>query len=272
MAKIESINKIVVTATELDIIACIIGIKKPNKIAAILDISSLTVMGHIRSLLGKFSCNSQEDIENFVQTSQELPLIMQHYIELLELYHLRRKLVEISVKMQRKDVGFCVDEVSRAALADIIDYLQIAKVKVYDKSTMLSDKQEVRLLSEKDLPDIAARKYFREVVFICKDKDLVFAVNKFRYTSILDCSSEKAFPANIFKILTFIAPDINMARYSAEFANLQKNITSLKIGPDEDNADRNAIPQKQFPTAHIVVAILGIILSFGVITSKFFIA
>lgn len=83
LQKINKINRVTFTSREVDIIACIINVRRVKKIANILNISPRTVEGHIKNIFAKTSLNSQEDIKDFVEKSPQLVLIKQHYADLL---------------------------------------------------------------------------------------------------------------------------------------------------------------------------------------------
>jgi len=80
---IETIEEIYFTPREIDIISCITNVRGIKKIAQILSISPRTVEGHIQNILLKISSNSQESIKDFIEKSEELPLVKQHYLDLI---------------------------------------------------------------------------------------------------------------------------------------------------------------------------------------------
>lgn len=82
-SKIAHIHGINFTSREIDIIACLLHLNGRKRIAEILNISPRTVEVHIKNILKKTSKSCQEDIKDFVATSDEKNLIQKHYTQLL---------------------------------------------------------------------------------------------------------------------------------------------------------------------------------------------
>ena len=70
--KITNLNGIKITAREIDIISCILNGRSIKTIAKLLCISTKTVETHIRNIMLKINCNSQEAIIDFVERSGNL--------------------------------------------------------------------------------------------------------------------------------------------------------------------------------------------------------
>ena len=77
------INGISFTEREIDIIACVLSGKMIKKVAQLLSISPRTVGNHIRNIMIKLNCNSQEGIIEFIEKSDKFINIKNHYIQLL---------------------------------------------------------------------------------------------------------------------------------------------------------------------------------------------
>jgi len=68
---LEKINGINFTPREIDIIACLVHGRAAKTIAYFLSIASRTVETHIRNIMRKLECNSQESIRNFIEKSDK---------------------------------------------------------------------------------------------------------------------------------------------------------------------------------------------------------
>ena len=101
------INHVRFSSREIDIIACILNGRTAKKIAALLSISPKTVATHIRNVMLKLECNSQESIRDFIERSDKLLKIKEHYSSLLIQAAFERNLKEIS-KLYHKDKPQCL--------------------------------------------------------------------------------------------------------------------------------------------------------------------
>jgi tetratricopeptide (TPR) repeat protein/DNA-binding CsgD family transcriptional regulator len=79
---IETINGIRFTAREIDILACILFGKSSKKIALLLNLSPRTVENYTRNITQKLDCNSRERIQDFLESSENLQQLKQHYLDL----------------------------------------------------------------------------------------------------------------------------------------------------------------------------------------------
>lgn len=77
------INNINFTNREIDIIACLLNDRSTKKIASFLLISNRTVENHISNIMTKLKCNSRENIIDFLEKSEQLPLLKNHYSNIL---------------------------------------------------------------------------------------------------------------------------------------------------------------------------------------------
>lgn len=81
--QLESVNGIYFTRREIDIIACILSGRSTKKIALFLSISSRTVENHIRNIMLKLGCRTQEGIIDFIEKSGKFTAIKKYYSSLL---------------------------------------------------------------------------------------------------------------------------------------------------------------------------------------------
>lgn len=80
---LETVNGVVFTRREIDIISCVLSGKTAKKIALFLAVSPKTVANHIRNIMSKLQCHSQVGIIEFIENSNEFYLIKKHYSNLL---------------------------------------------------------------------------------------------------------------------------------------------------------------------------------------------
>src|SRR4051812_23407315 len=96
------INETPFTSRELDILACLVNGRRVKMIAAFLSIAPKTVETHIRNIMLKLDCNSQESIINFIEKSDKLAQIKTHYISILTADLFTRSLKEVTQLMSKE--------------------------------------------------------------------------------------------------------------------------------------------------------------------------
>lgn len=77
------ISGIKFTPREIDVIACLLGGRTTKTICQFLSIEEKTVETHKHNIMRKLDANSKEGIINFIEKSDKLPSIKQHYLDLL---------------------------------------------------------------------------------------------------------------------------------------------------------------------------------------------
>jgi tetratricopeptide (TPR) repeat protein/DNA-binding CsgD family transcriptional regulator len=112
---IETINGIKFTPREIDILACILGRRTAKKIASSLHISPKTVENHIRNIMQKLDCNSQERIIDFIEETQEAPLLKQRYTRLFCQASFEQSLKDISIQTKKHPLHCTIIDVSEDA-------------------------------------------------------------------------------------------------------------------------------------------------------------
>jgi tetratricopeptide (TPR) repeat protein len=80
---LEIINEIHLTRREVDIISCVLSGKSAKKIASLLSIAPKTVEHHIRNVMLKLGCQSQEGIRDFIEKSGKFSQVKKYYASLL---------------------------------------------------------------------------------------------------------------------------------------------------------------------------------------------
>ena len=80
---LKTIRGVNFTAREMEILACIISVRRIKKIASLLSIAPKTAETHVRNIMLKIQCNSRESIVDFIEQSGKLSLIKHHYQHLV---------------------------------------------------------------------------------------------------------------------------------------------------------------------------------------------
>lgn len=91
-----AIDGLTLTHREIDITACMLSGRSAKKIASFLSISSKTVESHIRNIMLKIGCRSQEAIIDFIEKSGKLHLFKNYYSNLLTNSNFENQLIKIA--------------------------------------------------------------------------------------------------------------------------------------------------------------------------------
>lgn len=131
------INGINFTSRELDIIACMVSGRRIKTIAGFLSIASKTVETHIRNIMLKLDCNSQETIITFIEKSGQLELLKQHYLSILTRDAFSKSLKEIAQLINKdpyQSISIYAEEGDQARniMYKLEDYLK--KIGLYAKT------------------------------------------------------------------------------------------------------------------------------------------
>lgn len=99
---LEKINGISFTPREIDILACLAHGRTAKAIASFLSIASRTAETHIRNIMRKLECNSQESIRDFIEKSDKCLSIRNHYLTLMLQSEFEQRLQDVSKLITKK--------------------------------------------------------------------------------------------------------------------------------------------------------------------------
>lgn len=268
-----SINNIVFTSREIDVIACILNVRGVKKIGNILGISHRTVESYIKTILRKISSNSQEAIKDFVEKSSELVLIKQHYIDLLINKLFLSQIANVAIKLKNKNISCVLGRTGNERLEYIASCLKLANINVTEQSSKMlidaGDQKIIEVLTDKHLLQLREVKKTGDTIFICFDKSLrdVF-LQKFSYPQIIDCFEKDQIYSAIFKIIELLAPSVDLHDSISSFNKQKDNVVNLKIDlttrvlkVDQGTKEKFLIKKKLTSINLILIVIIAIVLS-----------
>lgn len=133
--QLKTINTILFTPREIDIIACINNLRGRSKIASILNISPRTSETHVTNIKRKVNHLSREGIIDFVERSGQSQLIRQHYQNLLVQGEFNKQLKAISKIISKNSPScyfFCLNEVGKhSIITTIYRHIKLAGVNIF---------------------------------------------------------------------------------------------------------------------------------------------
>lgn len=128
-------NNTNLTSREIEVIACLLHDKSTKKIASFLSISPRTVETHLRNIMLKLGCRSQESIIEFIEKNGKLAIYKQYYLylslqlrfemELRNIYSLAKGVVETCIFIPSKAKSFHPE-----VIANLENHLNLAGIKL----------------------------------------------------------------------------------------------------------------------------------------------
>lgn len=126
--QIYTVKGINLTKREIDIIACLVC-RRAASIPQFLSISSRTVESHIRNITQKLGCNSRDSIIGFIENSDKMSLIKNHYQNIVHYYLFEKLLKEIAVSIKKENPLFVLLLVPDDRIThDFMRHLDVLKI------------------------------------------------------------------------------------------------------------------------------------------------
>lgn len=232
---LSEIKSIKFTFREIDILVCILHNRGEKKIASMLSISPRTVSAHVYNILGKLGYNSKDQIIDFIEKSDKLPIFKEYYLHLLVKSNFEKQLAYIGSRINRN--GFRVycyrDDINGLAgglYKKISEHLKLANINLIE----VSDENN------------------------CKEGDLIFELNKIR---------EDNYHQDLFyKIVQLINPDQKeeLIKEFEENCKVVQNIydSATYIGNNLQAKDNNKFVLTRKLSLVVFSALVGMILVF----------
>jgi DNA-binding CsgD family transcriptional regulator len=229
---ISKIREIDFTAREIDVISCILNIKGSKKISQFLSISNRTVEGYILNIMRKMRTNSQEGKKDFVESSEELPVLISHYNNLAIKAFFIKKLRDISYSSTKPKYSIIFDDKDNSdTLGAIREYLSDAKITINREKSSSGEFYQLVAISKEYVRRIINGEKFPNVIFICLDSEIgEMELKNFQHITFIDCSEQVRIYNTVFRIMEILNTDASISKHVAEFERYRNNIiTQNKI-------------------------------------------
>lgn len=241
---ISKIREIDFTAREIDVISCILNIKGSKKISQFLSISNRTVEGYILNIMRKMRTNSQEGIKDFVESSEELPVLISHYNNLAIKAFFIKKLRDIAYASTRPKNSIVLDNNSDVLVA-IREYLSEAKIIINKEKPLNGESYQLVAISKEYVRRIINGEKFSSVIFICLDSEIgEMELKNFQHITFIDCSDHAKIYHAVFRIIEILNTDSSISKHIAEFERYRNNIITqnrIRFSNNKEGFHREAI-------------------------------
>lgn len=272
----DQINGIGFTPRELDILACLLGGRSAKKTASFLAISPRTVEHHLRNIMMKLGCNSQEKIIDHIEKSNDYLFLKNHYgklhIELAFKEELRKFANELTPKACGCLMVYNTRNNKQSVYFDnLAKYLSMAGVST-----------DIENESQSSTPDQLIQKVHPQTIHyiiqhVSEDRLKIIAVNislksrlSYDYHDLetLDITKVKNHFHMVFIILQQIYPAMVLQRSIERFEKncqffVESNSEGLKISKNctkEESTSSSAFEKTPWKRRLLSVFILGFFL------------
>jgi DNA-binding CsgD family transcriptional regulator len=261
-----TIGGVYFTRREIDTIACIINGRTVKKIGSLLSISSKTAENHIRNVMLKLKCNSQENIRDFIENSDKYLMVKQHYLALILHFSFEEVLKEIKVLSNKKNIN-CIITCEKKKdnilllhhLKDhliltgintlIIDNKKKKRVDSFSPSKNVENNYAIYMVYGKQIEGLIKDiETLEKTIFILIDKNhsIQFLKNMFSNLIIIDLNEQQNYFFFVLEILKEILSDISLEQITTHFKQQFSNI---------ENASENKISSVRPKILHKIIPI-----------------
>lgn len=258
-SNLKTIQGLTFTEREIDIIACVLQGRPVKRIAVLLVISPKTVATHLRNIMLKMGCNSQDKIIDFVEKSGKLSQVKTYYSSLLVKIAFESVLKKISISLQDQLCGCCIIY-SEKDKDKLIVILQLAEhLKSIGVKTVLKTKEaEESLISGDDseyiiycLPEMFSKNQMLEnTLFLLLDKSSVAFSEQFVSSKeLIDLTEAQKYYFVFFEILKKLFPNVNFEKNIIAFEEycvklLAPNDSTLLNTKTLDLKEKSSLPNR----------------------------
>ncbi|MBS0186063.1 MAG: tetratricopeptide repeat protein [Proteobacteria bacterium] len=239
------------TAREIDVIACIISARRTSKIASFLSINPRTVETHIRNIMLKLECNSQEGIIDFIENSDKLSLLRKYYV-LLQLKKAFEKILNTVSTFRQEKIPLCflISENDKDFfIVQLKEHLKQAGIRLVTSARKAEADNTLVVLPkngpEEDFSTLLQKgnKSQNKVIFLLLDKIHDIEINKKNLSyDVVDFSKQKNYYFSFFDLLKKLIPTFNFDKILSDFKEKYKNVSfetkSLHHSSDEKKLEK----------------------------------
>ncbi len=283
--QLETINKVLFTAREIDTIACVLHMRGSSKIASILDIAPRTVETHIVNIKRKIDNKSREGVIDFIERSGKYFMIRKHYQNLLIQANFNKKLKSLANYPPNNTpicYFFCCHEKYKGSIIPIMQtHLKLTGVTLNICSIsekFVEPKQEehfIYVISENTRNQPGIFKALQEskrkpsfFTFIVMGNMNLPLSQELIDSPYIDLSKCKNYYLAIFEIFKRISPKINFDNIISQLECYQQSVTDPQGPPEiytsnnlkKSIIDNNKLYNSNLYNRWLILILLGLML------------
>lgn len=280
---LNEINGIRFSNREIDVIAGVINGRSAKTIASLLYISPKTVEVHINNIKVKINCNSRENMIDFVEKSEKLILIRQHYQYLITQANFEKSLKKISRLIKNKELTCSIfyeyNQTNQAIQVERC--LNIAGIKVFLNMFQNLETKHTNFIIyiiPRTINTPEKVSHFQKLLQKANEtpKNIIFLLwgenptieilKELSNVRYINFNNEKNNYFNIFEIIKHLVPSANLNEIESEFNKLYSilNLYSNKEAVQKDytqEIEGRSIKNKKIKNEWFYI-VVGFFLSF----------
>lgn len=217
------------TPREVDIISCLIHVRGTRKVSSLLSISPNTVFTHTRNIMLKLGCNSRERIIDFVEHSQKLSLIKEHYANLVLHAAFEKFLNKIGKEKANENKSFLPIQIVLYGKNQKFQDTLFYHLEIHLKQAGLDVTLEKINVSH----EIKERKKGHHILFLLLNENgQEKTLPEFTDVDCVDILKHQNYYFLVFEIFKKFIPEINIAKHFQSFIDQYQDMKSsfLKRG------------------------------------------
>ena len=240
-SSLKIIQGLTFTERETDIIACVFQRRSVKRIAALLGLSPKTVATHLRNIMLKIGCNSQDSIIEFIEKSSKLSQVKTYYSSLLVKIAFESVLKKIVINIQDQGCSCSIiySEKDKDRLILILQFSEhlksigvktVLKIKEIKESLIPRDDSEYIIYC---LPEMFSQNQkIENMLFILLDKSSVaFSEQLVPPKDLIDLTEPQKYYFAFFEVLEKLFPTVDFKKNVIAFEEY-----CVKLLAPSDNA------------------------------------
>lgn len=221
-SNLKTIQGLSFTEREIDIIACVLQRRSVKRIAVLLKLAPKTVATHLRNIMLKIGCHSQDIIIDFIEKSDKLSQVKKYYSSLLVKIAFESVLKKIVINSQEQHCSCSIvysekDKDKLILVLQLAEHLKSIGVKVALRATEISE----AFIPQDDseyiiycLPEMFTKNQIVEnALFLWLDTSKGASSEQFLSSkALIDLTEPQKYYFAFFEILKKLFPSINFEK------------------------------------------------------------
>jgi DNA-binding CsgD family transcriptional regulator len=205
------------TLREIDVIACFVNARGTHKTASLLSIAPNTVLVHARNIMGKIECHTRDKIIDFIERSDKLLFLREHYTCITieaEFTNALKNISKLKCETNWTEglISWEDENVKDAFMEYLVGHLKHANIHAVVKEQKKSNLSEITMNPDQILLFFIEKKIFQKTP------------HQLSGFTVIDLSKEKNYYFAVFSILKKLFSHAKLDSIFKEFAELHKDI------------------------------------------------
>lgn len=206
-----------------------------KKIASLLFISPKTVESHIRNIMQKLECHSQEYIRDFIEKTNKLIFIKQYYLYLLIETAFNKQLKKLFAITNKNNIYCAIhfhknNNKEKFFFDKLKHHLTITGIKIFNNDKNINNEQiNLYIISRDSSKNLNYQESNK--IFLTIDDDISLSDNQ--NIDLVSFNHKKEYYYSLFSLLKKIFPSVDIEQliknFKSQYNNLQNTLDNIFI-------------------------------------------